>query len=1088
MATITTNTFLDGGTARTAGEAFAIGNGARFTIRTDSRIHANAPASFTGSLGSPTFTDIGGEIYIDSSAVREIAYTGGTGNAPAIGTSITQGGVAGYYLGCWASIGSAPTAVGAAIPASGIIKLREVTGGSFAAGALGGISATCSGADIPSWIEIAWDAAVNFIVGRVGKFTTRDGGNKYQIGVTNGAVGQSLLIPTTSSVQTNNFCPGAWVETASGSGEYEFWQGLSSAANGWVRSALGFAEGYTDARGKFCKTFAGGTVQFGEASSMAGTYALVAGQASTYVGIAHTTGCVYTLTSNVVTVTTGTIAHLFEAGQSVYHDFTTGTAPDGTYTIVEVLDAYNYTINVTAANTTGNVTVRPGVTVTFTAHGLNEGESIYADFTSGTGVDGVYPIYAVTGANTYLIAYPHAAALTSGAVTVNSKIQITATAHTMAIGNEVYCDFTSGGATDGRYIMRAVAANTIDINYPFVTGMAVGNVTLKWTIGHVPPTGCKVLISNILWAEVATASRATNSVPNATIASRPEFTTTTAGAIDLEGLYVLSGRSLFDQAYSVRIRRCAFSESFQVTECATALDVEDVGVGMYSAQDARALQLTSNFAGGTVSNIVAGRALLGTTDHSGEILYCAGQTLNNITSGIINYARSTGIAMNIGTCQNLTFNGLNVFNGNVPIATSVGITINDLDYVDRLIGHTNLTTPYYCVTVAAGCDRITVDGITTGLNGAVDDCHPSSGLVSYTAATNIKIRNVGSAANYCKTGVWCPGLYATATAFVTGGNNNTVKIQKAFVGKLKTGLFTTINSDKNMLREQVLSVNPWIHSTKTARGELCAWLNADTKGLRTGIFMATAQTSVYGTHWIEQFQGGRYGAVILVMNEPTAETAAYWSNPAGVAKFNSAGGIEMRAIGAEAIWEMPYFAQGHTGFANITPVMTGGTIGNYTLTYQIDKGAGWNGTWLTLNTTNLTAETISPTTGFKLKIRIVTAIANATAITFLRVATATTKAAQEAIAYPLDVNNFTLTGLQSGSDVVILAAGTETVLATVEDWAGTSWTYQYETPQAVDVSVYKAGYFPYTTIRNYMLPSADSSVPLTQVADPSLVA
>lgn len=81
MATITVDDFLDGGTARVAGEAFAIGSGARFTVRTDSRIHANAPASFTGSLGNPTFTDIGGEIYIDSSAVREISYTGSTGPA-----------------------------------------------------------------------------------------------------------------------------------------------------------------------------------------------------------------------------------------------------------------------------------------------------------------------------------------------------------------------------------------------------------------------------------------------------------------------------------------------------------------------------------------------------------------------------------------------------------------------------------------------------------------------------------------------------------------------------------------------------------------------------------------------------------------------------------------------------------------------------------------------------------------------------------------------------------------------------------------------------------------------------------------------
>ena len=1081
MAAIATSQYLDGGTARTAGEAFAIGSGARLTIRTDSRIHANAPASFTGALSSPTFTDIGGELYIDSSAVREISYTGGSGNCPAIGTAITQGGVSGYYLAAWASIGTAPVASGAALPVSGIIKFREVTGGAFAAGALTGVAATCSGADRPSWIEIAWDAGANFVVGRVGKFTTRDGGNFYDIGTTNGAIGQVLLTPTTSSTVANNFAPGAWVETSAGSGAYEFWPGLASAANGWIKTALGYAEGYTDKRGQFCKTFAGGGVQFGESTTMAGTYALVAGQASTYAGIAHTTGCVYTLTSNVVTVTTGTIAHLFEVGQQVYHDFTTGTATDGTYAITEVLGPYDYKFNLVAANTSGNVTVRPGVTVTFTAHGLNEGENIYADFTTGTGVDGAYPIYAVTGANTYLIAYPHSAALTSGNVTVNSKIQITATAHGMAIGNEVTCDFTTGGAVDGRFIMRAVAANTIDINYPYVTGMAVGNVTLKWTIGHVPPTGCKVRISNILWSECATAARATNTVPNATIATRPEFTTTSAGAIDLEGIYTFSGRSIFDQAYSVRIRRCAFSETFQVTECATALDIDDVGIGQYSAQDARALQLSSNFAAGTVSNIIGGRASLGTSDHACEIIYCAGQTFNDVRVGIINFARSTGYGLVITTCQNLVFNDTKVFNGNIPIATSVNITLNDTDYCDRYIGRTNETTPYTGIAIGAGCDRITVDGFTTGLNGTIADCHPYTSLVSTAGATNVKFRNFGTPANPCKTGTWSPNLRATATVLTTGGANNTVKIQKLFIGKLRSGLWGSQNSDKNMLIEQVLTENPWIHSAKAVRTETNAWLNSIIKGETSGGFFATGQTSVYGTHWLEQFQGGKEGALILVMNEPTAETAAYYTKVAGVALFNSVGGIEMRAIGAQAIWEMPHFAQGHTAFKNTAAVMTGGTIGNYTLEYQIDTGSGYSA-WKTLNGTNLSGESISPVTGFRLKVRVTTAIVNATAITFLRIATLTTKAAQEAIAYPLDTITLTLTGLPSGFDAVVLTAGTSTILAQADSVGSTSYSYTYETPSNVDIGIIKPGYIPFY-IRNLALGTINSSIPVSLTAD-----
>ena len=134
MATITTDTYLDGGVTRTAGEAWTINSGAKLTIRTDTRVHANAPASNTGSLGSVTINE--GELIWDSRNIRWMPFDTGTGNVPAIGTTVSQGGVSGYLLGVWAAINTAQTAVGAAMPTSGFIKFREVTGGTFSAGAL----------------------------------------------------------------------------------------------------------------------------------------------------------------------------------------------------------------------------------------------------------------------------------------------------------------------------------------------------------------------------------------------------------------------------------------------------------------------------------------------------------------------------------------------------------------------------------------------------------------------------------------------------------------------------------------------------------------------------------------------------------------------------------------------------------------------------------------------------------------------------------------------------------------------------------------------------------------------------------------
>ncbi len=167
MGAATTPTYLDQGTARTAGEAWTInGSTASLTVRTDTRIHSNAPASFAGSLGSVTITE--GNYIWDSSAVRVLAYNSGSGNVPVIGTLVTQGGVSGYLLGVWASWTVAPTAAASAMPTSGFLKFREVTGGSFSAGALTGIGASAVSADVQGWIEIVHDQAASITVPRLG--------------------------------------------------------------------------------------------------------------------------------------------------------------------------------------------------------------------------------------------------------------------------------------------------------------------------------------------------------------------------------------------------------------------------------------------------------------------------------------------------------------------------------------------------------------------------------------------------------------------------------------------------------------------------------------------------------------------------------------------------------------------------------------------------------------------------------------------------------------------------------------------------------------------------------------------------------
>lgn len=253
MANITVDTYLDSA-ARTAGESFTISNDATLTIRTDTRVHANAPIDRTGSLSSIFLSNSsGGHLVFDARNIRCIAYTGGSGLCPAIGTLITQGDVSGYLLGVYGSWDIAPVVPGVTIPTSGFMKFREVTGGSFSAGTLSGITATAAGADFTGWMEVVMDLSSVITMARMNSHFSY--GDWFYLDNTTGVIGQTLQVPTNGG-GNNTLCPGVWVETAPASDTYEFYPAVITAQ--FNTTNIG-----TDARNKFVEMRINGMLRFG---------------------------------------------------------------------------------------------------------------------------------------------------------------------------------------------------------------------------------------------------------------------------------------------------------------------------------------------------------------------------------------------------------------------------------------------------------------------------------------------------------------------------------------------------------------------------------------------------------------------------------------------------------------------------------------------------------------------------------------------------------------------------------------------------------------------------------------------------------
>ena len=595
------------------------------------------------------------------------------------------------------------------------------------------------------------------------------------------------------------------------------------------------------------------------------------------------------------------------------------------------------------------------------------------------------------------------------------------------------------------------------------------------TNGYTPIAGLKVVVGNIFFENCATATRTANVIPSATIATRFDFTTTGGGVINIDKCSYAWYLSCA-QAYSVNVSNSSFIDGILLSEVATAMTFTKVGVGNKPTTALLISPLTMSFcfAGGTFTDCVWQRVSMAASGaHTNTLSDCAGFTFirNTIRAGVIR-ANATTFSINATRLKNCTWTTPTIIQGAMTFTTCDNIQITDTAYCEAVSGTTVITFAGSVWTLSTNTINCKISGLTI----PVLNTQPYTQLLSLTTGcSNNKLRNIGTRIAPLSMGTVnaCGLVYTLVSACFN------TKIQRVYVSGTRTGIMTGDNSSKGLLEESVFG-------DYADAVDVMAVLNMERKGMG-GTGALTGQISVYGTHWRDGFTSTTAGRIAILMNEPTAETASQVTLINGSA-FTSAGGLYMPVIGHDVLFETPNFILGHTAFANSALIMGGGTATNYGYKYQIDKndGNGWSTESAVLTPTTLGTSLngvtgINASLGFKLRLRITTSTTNAIAITSVYMTTISTTTAQD-FQYPLDTFNLTLNGLISGSDVVILQAGTETVLGQVDQNPISSWTYTYETPLLVDIFVSKAGYVPFY-IRNYTLQSSNASLPIAQSID-----
>ena len=593
--------------------------------------------------------------------------------------------------------------------------------------------------------------------------------------------------------------------------------------------------------------------------------------------------------------------------------------------------------------------------------------------------------------------------------------------------------------------------------------------------GYIPPAGCKVRIPNVLMMSCDPASRAVNSLPHATVTSRPEFVVTSAGNVDIQGCLSTWYFNLV-QAYSITIKNTAITDNFLITECATAFTLEEFHTGNYLNTDVNNATFASNLAGGTATKCKWGRCgTMASADYGTAISYCKDITFTDCHfQNRIFRTHAAAYPCYVSYSGNIKFFRPVIVGGSLSITASDNCIVEDPVYADSY--HTTssaTTTPYGVIQFQSG----TFDCILKGGSfwSGIANVHPDTCYCYLSNTTRFRWYDCGTPTSPVDGGTVNQMLYACNDA----GNNVDIELKRIYFTNIATRFYTSTNSTKGVLIE---NCSDDYNGTNTS----CDGLDTIIKGF--GIVGAdNAFTSAYGTIFYNIFTSATSGRVGLTFNEETSTYANYVNKTGltGASGFDSSGKLYLFNLNDVIEYEFPYYIKGYTSFAASNVVLGGSGTANLGVKYQIDvnDGNGYNGVWKDATSANLSAESIDEVLGFKLKIQITCKTAASNYLNVLYFSMITNSTAQYEN-YPLDTYTLTLTGLQTGTKVALLETGTETLIDILDENGGSvSYTYaDADVGDGIDIAILSAGYL-YQKITNYELTSSDASIPIVQNVD-----
>ena len=1146
--TITTNVNIDSLTSKAGGDIYNInGVSASLTVDQDSRYGLNNNTSATMATISPSGT-LGGSFIVDGRLVRLIPYNSGTGNVPADGSAISQGGASGVLIGVYSALNVAPTAAGAAMPSSGYIKVKQWNSVAFTSGALTGISALATGADVAGWIEVVGQETGQLGLNRLNQ-TQFSGyfarGEWYYIGTTDGNRSTTYQIPSNG---VNQYHAGVFVE------------------NPTTASITGIAWDEQTKR----------------ATVTATSHGFVTGDQVTISGVTPTG---YNTTRQSITVlTANTFTYYIQNDPGTY---TSGGTADGNWEF--------YPVNTGSALVAEVETdaIRGKTCWIDTAGVLRFGHD-------GTNSTGGYIVPAgrrIRIGNVFLTSAT-SAVKTQNALnsTVASRFRPIPTAAGIVKMDKVSCIWSLGTMQTGRTCEITDCAITEVLNVASFAstvtftrcgwGQPTTNITQPITVGSSPEgaifdtctfgmgkiSGSKVYfaptsttglqIINCVWHAVGPKASSSHAFLNLSLTSN----------ITITNPVVVIGNATISQCSNGTITNLTWvGASAGRTEITNASAIvaatnkseywvwDGLNFAGLNGQSPRSgiWSIGSNCTNWKVRNHGSFDSPMELGEAGGnKVPWTRVTTTATVTKN--NHGYRVGEIIFVYNCDSVNAISL-------AAKTITAVTTNTFDFVATNSGNTSGVLSFYVAHTVGTVYSMAANTTDAVLQNIHFRKHSTNGLGGVVTAKNLKVQNFSADPLAFNTNIQkavtnqrSNSLYecayglppAVIAEYGTHSADSFIRdigISKTGVSWTRSGSTMTITSTNHGLRSTdnihiANSSNPAsLPNGYLQPGSYVTVLDDDTFTLSV---TGTGSTSGTLDYRVEDSR------ILFLMNEASPLTTSYVTL-AGNAAFNGNGQAFLNSVNDSIEIEQADFMKGYDSFPQIQ-VSTPGVTNNWTkfdVFYKIDTGSGLSASYKNAHynraggggsssSTNVTmtdttgvnvgdyiygvgiadgakvqsitnsttivvtianAATVSgtlffsqlpnestfPSTGIRLKVKIVAIAANTDTITSIRIPMTSTNTTRKRLYSQLDSYTLTLSGLQTGSDIVVRNHGAPgTHLANVDANAGSTYgfVYDYISGTYVDIEIYKAGYKVYE-VNNYLLTAANASIPIAQLAD-----